>query len=77
MSELGQSRPFGAPPVNVWVTLDRGRWADTPALLGSAISCHWLALAPTLATVWRRRAGGVRGGPGEAVQVLCASRGDR
>jgi hypothetical protein len=23
--------------VNVWVTLDRGHWADTPALLGSAI----------------------------------------
>ena len=33
---MGQSRPFGAPPVNVWVTLDRGHWADTPALLGSA-----------------------------------------
>jgi hypothetical protein len=33
---LGQFRPFGAPPVNVWVTLDRGHWADTPALLGSA-----------------------------------------
>ena len=33
---MGQSRPFGAPPVNVWVTLDHGHWADTPALLGSA-----------------------------------------
>src|ERR1700745_3216753 len=33
-----QSRPFGAPPVNVWVTLDRGHRADTPALLGSATS---------------------------------------
>ena len=31
---MGQSRPFGAPPVNVWVTLDHGHWADT--LLGSA-----------------------------------------
>jgi hypothetical protein len=40
MSELGQSRPFGTPPVNVWVTLDRGHWADTPALLGSAKPGH-------------------------------------
>jgi hypothetical protein len=36
MSVEGQSRAFGAPPVNVWVTLDRGHCADTPALLGSA-----------------------------------------
>jgi ABC-type uncharacterized transport system substrate-binding protein len=35
MSAQGQSRPFGAPPVNVWVILDRGHCADTPALLGN------------------------------------------
>jgi hypothetical protein len=28
------------PPVNVWVTLDRGDCADTPALLGSARRRH-------------------------------------
>jgi hypothetical protein len=37
---MGQSRPFDAPPVNVWVTLDRGHWADTLALLGSARKRH-------------------------------------
>jgi hypothetical protein len=41
-SVRGQSRPFGARPVNVWIALDRGHWADTPPLLGSARSCHRL-----------------------------------
>jgi hypothetical protein len=40
-SASGQTRPFGAPPANVWVALDRGHWADTPAFLRSASFGHF------------------------------------